>query len=128
MPPKFKIPATAYKQQDAQEIFYTDPDIIETMNDEVPISFENYESITKRTAFRYPFVEKKIVELICLTCIQSLREIIIGGAIINFDTLFEKFKFLPRKTKSPWFPAGIMLQTRIYTPPSLRDYKEETNE
>lgn len=101
----------------------THQEMVDLINQENPVSLKYNEELVNRVYARYPLISKAEVGMIVKTIFQGMRDLLILGKVLNFNTLFfdTKFHFFDYRWGSHILPA---LKIKISTPPPLR-YDDE---
>ncbi len=90
------------------------------LNKENQIKLKYNEDLINRIWARYPLLKKSEIGIIVMAVIESMRELLVMGNVLNFNNLFFDTKFLFfRHTKN-----GVILpalKVKISTPPPLRN-------
>jgi hypothetical protein len=94
-------------------------DMVDLVNEEFPINIKYNEDLIDRIYARYPLIDKYKVSIIVKTLFQSMRDLLVLGKVLNFNSLFfdTKLFFFPHRRGGVIMPA---LKVKISTPPPLR--------
>lgn len=95
-------------------------EMLSIINKELPISLKNNEELIDRIHVRYPLIDKLQISIIVKSTLQSIRDLLILGKILNFNNLFfnTKLHFFDHYRNGHILPA---LKVKISTPPPMRD-------
>ena len=98
-------------------------DMIDFLNQELPINIKNNEDLINRVHSRYPLIDKIQISIIVKSVFQSIRDLLILGKVLNFNNLFfdTKLHFFDHRRNGHILPS---LKVKITTPPSLRKHVE----
>ncbi len=98
-------------------------EMVEILNTYFPISLKHNEDLINRIADRYPLLNKVQISQIVKLVFKSMRELLIMGKILNFNSLFfdTKLFFFKHRKNGVIYPA---LKVKISTPPHLRTNRE----
>jgi len=116
MPKLKKIKEYYFKEIDRKEM-------IDLINTDLPVNIKYNEDLVDRVHARYPLLEKTEVSIIIKAVFQSIRDLLVLGKILNFNTLFfdTKLHFFDHRRNGHILPS---LKVKITTPPSLRKHVE----
>jgi len=93
--------------------------MVDWLNENYPISLRNNEDLVNRVYARYPLLDKSEVGIIIKAVFGSLRDLLVLGKVLNFNSLFfdTKLHFFDHRRDGRILPS---LKVRISTPPKLR--------
>lgn len=96
-------------------------DLAKLLDQNLPISIKNNESLIDRIYSRYPLLSKSEISMLVRTIFQSMRELLVAGHTLNFNGLWFDMKlyFFNYVQNSRIYPA---LKMHISTPAKLRKY------
>lgn len=116
MPKLKKTKEYYFKEIDRKEM-------IDLLNNNLPVNIKYNEDLVDRVHARYPLLDKIEVSIIIKAVFQSIRDLLVLGKILNFNTLFfdTKLYFFDHRRDGHILPA---LKVKITTPPTLRKYVE----
>ena len=99
----------------------THQQMVDYLNENYPISLRNNEDLVNRVYARYPLLDKSEVGIIIKAVFGSLRDLLVLGKVLNFNSLFfdTKLHFFDHRRDGRILPS---LKVRISTPPKLRKH------
>lgn len=117
MPKLKKIKEYYFKEIDRKEM-------IDHLNNDLPVNIKYNEDLVDRVHARYPLLDKTEVSIIIKAVFQSIRDLLVLGKILNFNTLFfdTKLHFFDHRRNGHILPS---LKVKITTPPTLRKHVEK---
>ena len=97
----------------------THQQVVDELNSEYPVSLKHNEDLINRIFARYPLLDKSEVGIIVKATFSSMRDLLILGKVLNFNTLFfdPKLLFFTHKRGGKIYSA---LKVSVSTPPKLR--------
>jgi|SRR5579885_1331239 len=113
--PKLKtIKEYYFKEVDRQEM-------VDQLNRELPVNVKFNEDLVDRIHARYPLLDKTEISVIVKSVFQSIRDLLVLGKVLNFNTLFfdTKLHFFDHRRDGHILPS---LKVKISTPPPLRNH------
>lgn len=72
----------------------SEEEYIEYINKVLPIKISNLESIIDKIHIRYPLVDKVSIALTVKATLETIRELLIKGKVLNFNNVFYGLRFL----------------------------------
>lgn len=98
-------------------------DMVDHLNSTLPVNIKYNEDLVDRVHSRYPLLDKTEVSVIIKAVFQSIRDLLVLGKILNFNTLFfdTKLYFFDHRRNGRILPS---LKVKITTPPTLRKHVE----
>jgi len=89
------------------------------LNEENPVNLKYNEDLVDRVCARYPIISKTEVSIIVKAVFASFRDLMVQGAVLNFNNLFfdTKFHFFDYRKGGHILPS---LKVKISTPPPMR--------
>jgi hypothetical protein len=98
----------------------TNQQMVDQVNDQYPISLKYNEDLVNRVSARYTLIDKSEVAVIIKATLQSFRDLLILGKVLNFNNLFfdAKLHFFDYRKNGHILPS---LKVKISTPPKLRN-------
>ena len=114
------------KLKKTKEYYFKEIDhkeIIDHLNNDLQVNIKYNEDLVDRVHARYTLLDKTEVSIIIKAVFQSIRDLLVFGKILNFNTLFfdTKLYFFEHRRNGHIVPA---LKVKITTPPTLRKYVE----
>lgn len=114
------------KLKKIKEYYFNDlsrQEMVDQLNTNLPVSIKYNEDLVNRVYARYLLLNKSEVSIIIKAVFQGMRDLLILGKILNFNTLFFDMKlyFFGHRRNGHILPS---LKVKISTPPSLRNYVE----
>lgn len=99
-------------------------DMVDHLNSTLPVNIKYNEDLVDRVHSRYPLLDKIEVSIIVKAVFQSIRDLLVLGKILNFNTLFfdTKLYFFDHRRNGRILPS---LKVKITTPPTLRKHVEK---
>jgi hypothetical protein len=99
----------------------TNQQMVDSLNENYPISLKNNEDLVSRVHARYPLLDKSEVGIIIKAVFSSFRDLLVLGKVLNFNTLFfdTKLHFFEHRRDGRILPS---LKVRMSTPPKLRKH------
>lgn len=96
----------------------THQQMVDLVNKENPISLKYNESLINRIHTKYPIINKIEISIIVKSIFQSIREFLILGKVLNFNSLFFDTKLLifSYTRNGATFPS---VKIKISTPPPI---------
>jgi hypothetical protein len=93
--------------------------VVTEINKELPINLKHNEELVDRIHKKYPILTKTEISIIVKAVFQSLRDLLLLGKVLNFNTLFfdTKLYFFTHLRDGNILPA---LKVQMSTPPPLR--------
>ncbi len=93
--------------------------MVDELNSEYPVGLKHNEDLINRVSARYPLLNKSEVGIIVKAIFSSMRDLLVLGKILNFNTLFFDMKLLvfAHRRFGVIFPA---IKVQVSTPPKLR--------
>ena len=67
-------------------------EILERMNDELPIKLKKWEGFVDRVSKRYPFISKAQVSLIVKSTLLTMRELLVSGQSFSLSGMADDIK------------------------------------
>lgn len=113
--PKLKtIKEYYFKEADRQEM-------VDQLNRDLPVNVKFNEDLVDRIHARYPLLDKTEISIIVKSVFQSIRDLLVLGKVLNFNTLFfdTKLHFFDHRRDGHILPS---LKVKITTPPPLRNH------
>lgn len=115
------------KPKFARPFFFKDKshlELLEEVNTDYPINLKHNSDLIDRIYARNPYLTKVEIAQIIMAVFQSIRDFMILGKVINFNTLFfnTKLHFFTRTEVAHILPA---LKVHISTPPPLRKVEDK---
>ena len=113
--PKLKTVKEYYFQEvDRQEM-------VDQLNRDLPVNIKYNENLVDRVHARYPLLDKTEISVIVKSVFQSIRDLLVLGKVLNFNTLFfdTKLHFFDHRRDGHILPS---LKVKISTPPPLRNH------
>ena len=113
--PKLKtIKEYYFKEVDRQEM-------VDHLNRDLPVNVKFNEDLVDRIHARYPLLDKTEISIIVKSVFQSIRDLLVLGKVLNFNTLFfdTKLHFFDHRRDGHILPS---LKVKITTPPPLRNH------
>jgi hypothetical protein len=112
------------KLKKIKEYYFTDldrKDMVDQLNNDLPVNIKFNEDLVDRVHARYPLLDKTEVSIIIKAVFQSIRDLLVLGKILNFNTLFfdTKLYFFGHRRNGHILPS---LKVKITTPPTLRKH------
>jgi hypothetical protein len=106
------------KKQTIKAFYFKDEDILNGLDRELPIDIKRLHPLIERIYKRYPLIDKTEVVIIVKTAFQAIRELLVSGAILNF----QKFMF---DVKLHFFgsPRRPAVKIKLKTPPPIKELK-----
>ena len=94
-------------------------EVVEILNNDLPINLRNNESLINRVHSRYPLISKLEVSIIVKAIFQSFRDFLVLEKVLNFNGLFfdTKLLFFDFNFRGHILPS---LRVKMSTPPKLR--------
>lgn len=80
------------EEKPAREFVFTDPDLVDHLNQAYPIKLTKLQDLIERVAARYPLIEKMEVSRIIKAFFEGFRELLTLGCILNFEKIFADIK------------------------------------
>lgn len=110
------------KLKQIKEYFFKDldhNDMISIINRDLPLTIKYNEDLVNRISAKYPILNKTEISIIVTAVFQSIRDLLVLGKILNFNSLFFDTKFLvfSHKRNNIVYPS---IKVKISTPPPLR--------
>ena len=106
------------KRRVMKEFYFGSPDIVQEMNEQLPIGLKYMENLIERVHLRYPLIDKTEIVLIIKTTYETMRELLALGCCLNFNKLFfDTWLFFYLKKHRP------CVRVKITTPPPMKDSK-----
>jgi len=94
----------------------TNQEMIDELNSIYPVSIKHNEDLVDRIHARYPLLEKSQISIIVKAVFVSLRDLLILGKTLNFNTIFFATKLMifkyPRFNKI-WPCLKIQMKTAM---------------
>lgn len=92
------------------------------VNSELPINIKTLESLVDRIYKRYPMIDKTQISVIVRAALESIRELLILGNVINFNKFVFNMKlhFFTHYYKK----LRAALKVKLSTPPSIKRNKD----
>lgn len=110
------------KRKTNKEFYYKDLDkqeIINLVNNELPINLKYLENLIDRIHKRYPIVDKVQVSIIVKATFESLRELLILGNIINLNKfIFDMKLHCCTYISDKLYPV---IKVKLTTPPIIKN-------
>ncbi len=105
-----------------REFFFSDKnykEVVDIINNEFPISLIHNIDLIDRVYARYPIIDKAQIAIIVKVIFETMRELLLSGAVLNFNNLFfdAKLHFFTHLRNGNILPA---LKMKISTPPPMR--------
>lgn len=112
------------KLKKIKEYYFKDLDrkeMIDQLNNDLPVNIKYNKDLVDRVHARYPLLDKTEVSIIVKAVFQSIRDLLVLGKILNFNTLFfdTKLYFFDHRRDGRILPS---LKVKISTPPPLRKH------
>ena len=109
----------AFKQKTHEEV-------VNIINDKIPIKLNNNEDLVTRVHNRYPMVSKAEVALVVKSAFEVIRDCIILGKTINLHSIIVgmslSFSFIKNKNKRKKRKTHVVM--KLMTPKHLRTNNE----
>ena len=98
-------------------------DMVDLLNKEFPIKLIYNEELIDRISEQYPLIEKYKVAIIVLNILNSLRELLVLGKVLNFTKMFScvKLMFFAHHRGDVILPS---LKVKMTTPKVIRKHKD----
>lgn len=114
------------KQKTVKPFFFKNlshQDMVDVVNTDLSINLKYNEDLVNRVYNRYPLIPKTDVIKTITAIFSSLRDLLILGKVLNFNTLFfdTKLFFFDYKRFGAIFPT---VKVKISTPPPLKKNNE----
>lgn len=102
----------SFRDQSKQEV-------VDLLNQENPVNLKYNEDLVNRIHQKYPIISRADVALIVRAAFQSIRDLMILGKVLNFNTLFfdAKLHFFQYRQGGHILPS---LKVKVSTPPPMR--------
>lgn len=101
--------------------FFTSPNILQELEQEMPIKLKKLENLIDRVHRRYPIISKMEVALIIKTAFEGMRELLVSGCILNFNRFVTDMK-LHFGTHGPRFAK---VKVKLMTSPQLKEISHD---
>ena len=98
-------------------------EMVDHLNENYPISLKHNEDLVNRVHARYPLLDKHEIGIIVKAVFASIRDLLVLGKVLNFNTLFfdTKLHFFEHRRDGRILPS---LKVRMSTPPKLRKHDD----
>lgn len=94
-------------------------EVVDLLNQDYPVNLKYNEDLINRIHQKYPIISKTDVALIVKAAFQGIRDLLVLGKVLNFNTLFfdAKLHFFQYRQRGNILPS---LKVKISTPPPMR--------
>ena len=112
------------KPKTVKEYYFREVDhqgMADQLNRDLPVNIKYNEDLVDRIHARYPLLDKTQISIIVKSVFQSIRDLLVLGKVLNFNTLFfdTKLHFFDHRRDGHILPS---LKVKISTPPPLRSH------